>query len=170
MNRNIPTITKKEYQYLCKQTLFTGSRCFGGHTKKSDFDFVLTYEQYKNNFPSIIKFYNINTNRNTDCGIQYIETEHYTEDATNFASLRCLYTHKNYGEISVNLIVVTDDVLLEAWEFTTSVFYNTLDKFKNIITDKTIRKTLFQDIKLSYLKHKLLLDGRIEDAKKLRNS
>lgn len=125
-------LTKKQMDYLYNYALFTGSRCFGGYEKTSDYDFVIHIDEFEKHFHFPLTY-------------PYLQEEHYREDPANFDSFRC-----SYQRDEINLIVVSDYLCLDAWFFTSEIFKESL--LNPIInSSKQVRHRFFQNLKVFYM-------------------
>ncbi len=154
-------LKKEQIEKIKKYGLFTGSRCFGKPNDKSDYDFVLL----KEHFEQIIDIKN-ETSQQKDLFDQYHKSKEYTEDETNFVSLKYSYKPKyDTNEYIINLIIVDSPVFFDAWKFATECFkinMGLLDKLNKSEKSRDILKLFFENLKYSYVKTHQKINGTTE--------
>ena len=120
--------------------LATGSRVIGGATEDSDYDYVCTAEEFKKKFPKYVS-----------------NLEEYVAGDDSFLAIK---ENDEEGRI-INLIIVKDRQVLNAWAFTTSFLsYNPFALIRKLILEKPkVRKLLFEAVKTTMIK--LIKEGEI---------
>ena len=117
----------------------TGSRVFGGASENSDVDIVIIDKNFFKIFDrKRVTFLFGET--------PYLDQEHYLEAPDNFQSVKALYC-----DLTVNIIVVTDQLFLDGWLYATQ-FMIFLGKTHPLNLDRGMRRLFFELIKISYVR------------------
>lgn len=156
-------LTAKQFKSIVRQGLFTGSRRFKQLvTPDSDWDYVFHVDTLVHILPEV----EVHPKRR-----RLEEKEGYEHDPTVFFTL----TYRYKGRV-INLVVVHNQWLLEAWDFATRIFCQNSEAIARLFPDqqsKTAKHLFFQQIKHGYVKQAEALRKRIgagEEEPPLKNT